>query len=159
MREGEFVGHVVSASGHSPLPSLVDKISRAARPGNCKELQRFLGLVNYYREYIPNMADVTQPLYDLTKKGKDWVWDGKCESAFCKLRGILSDSPIVLAYPDWKKEFYLQTDASTIAVGGVLSQGKRKWTPETYCILFFWSLLYTKELFSRRIRVLGFDSR
>ena len=122
MREGEFVGHVVAASGHSPLPSLVDKISRAARPGNCKELQRFLGLVNYYREYIPNMADVTQPLYDLTKKGKDWVWDGKCESAFCKLRGILSDSPIVLAYPDWKKEFYLQTDASTIAVGGVLSQ-------------------------------------
>ena len=76
-----------SGFGHSPLPPLVDKIPIAARPGNCKELQRFLGLVNYYREYSSNMADVTQPLYDLARKGRDWVWDGKCESAYCKLRG------------------------------------------------------------------------
>ena len=119
---GEFLGHMLSPDGRSPLPRLVGKIREAEKPTNRKQVQRFLGLANFYREYIPNFAVIAEPLYLLTRELRAWTWGEQEENAFRSLRIKLSESPITLAFPDWRREFVLQTDASSIAVGGVLAQ-------------------------------------
>ena len=120
--EGEFVGHTVPANGHHPVPRLVEKIMEAPQPKTKKELLRFLGLINYYREYIPKFAVLADPLYHLTHESVDWIWSEAAENAFTILKNRLTTTPLILAFPDWTSEFSLQVDASSVAVGGVLSQ-------------------------------------
>ena len=103
----EFVGHLVTPEGHKPLPSNVDKIASYKPPRSKLELQRFLGLVNFYRDYIPRMASTAEPLYKLTRTGVPYVWDGEANTAFYTLRHSLTKSPVMLAYPDWRRAFYL----------------------------------------------------
>ena len=57
-RKIEFLGHLLSENGIDPLPSIVGKIEQQARPTNVKRLRSLLGLVNYYREFLPNMAKI-----------------------------------------------------------------------------------------------------
>ena len=74
----EFVG----PGGHKPLPSNVEKMAAYERPKDKLELQRFLGLVNFYRDYIPSMATIAQTLYALTRKGGLYSWNQECYAAF-----------------------------------------------------------------------------
>ena len=97
---GKFLGHIVSSNGRSPLPRLVKKIHEAENPMNRKQVQRFLGLANFYREYIPNFAAIAEPLYTLTHSMREWTWGEREESAFRSLRTKLSESPVTLAFPD-----------------------------------------------------------
>ena len=64
--EIEFVGHVITAEGHRPLPRLIEKIKIQKRPSSLRQLKAFLVLLNYYREFLPNVAQVSSPLYNLT---------------------------------------------------------------------------------------------
>ena len=121
-RETEFVGHTITPDGHMPLPSNIQRVAAYQQPKNRTELQRFLGLVNFYRDYIPDMANVADPLYKLTRKGKSFFWDRSARNAFDTLKHALTSSPVLLAYPEWDRPFYLQADAFQVAVGGVLSQ-------------------------------------
>ena len=118
----EFLGHLLGGDGIRPLPSIVGKIERQARPTDVKRLRSFLGLVNYYREFLPNMAETAVPLYKLTKKGVMWNWNRECENSYQELCKAFTDNPIILGYPDWKRHFYVEVDASGSAVGGVLTQ-------------------------------------
>ena len=120
--QGEFLGHVVSREGHTQSPRLVDKIRNAATPRSKKDLLRFLGLANLYREYVPNFAAIAGPLYQLTQDKSHWAWKDNAASAFDSLKSKLTASPVILAFPDWESEFVLQVDASSTAVGGILSQ-------------------------------------
>ena len=97
---GEFLGHIVSHEGHSPIPRLLNKISNAQIPSSKKQLQRFLGLANFYREYIPKFATVAEPLYALTGDRKEWSWGAREEEAFQSLKTMLTKSPTTLAFPD-----------------------------------------------------------
>ena len=83
---GEFLGHKVSHEGHSPIPRLVNKIRNAQRPSSKRQLQRFLGLANLYRDYIPKFATVAEPLYALTGERKEWAWGVQEEEAFQSLK-------------------------------------------------------------------------
>ena len=121
-REGEFVGHMITAEGHYPTPRLVEKIKTAERPRTKKELLRFLGLVNYYREHVQGFANIAEPLYRLTHDSAEWSWNETAETAFHSLRSKLIQPPVMLAFPNWNSEFTLQVDASVKAVGGVLTQ-------------------------------------
>ena len=69
----EQLGLVISASGISPSPSNVSKINEFPRPNNIKELKRFLGMSNYYREFIPRFSEVAGPLQELDSKGSHFV--------------------------------------------------------------------------------------
>ena len=119
---GEFLGHIVTETGHRPAERLVSKIEQAQVPVNKKQLQKFFGLANFYRDYIKEFAEIVEPLYTLTQDVREWVWGEREEHAFDTLRTKLSKSPVILAYPDWHEDFVLQTDASNIAVGGILLQ-------------------------------------
>ena len=84
-------------------------------------MQQFLGLANYYRKFVKNFAAIAKPLHRLTEKNTDFKWTVECQHAFEVLRACLS-SPPVLSYPDYSRRFVLDTDASDIGIGAVLSQ-------------------------------------
>lgn len=86
-----------------------------------RNVQVFLGMVVYYRRFIPNFAKIADPLFYLLKNNTTFSWTKDCQQSFEQLTKLLSTSPI-LAYPDFDWEFIVQTDASLSAIGAVLSQ-------------------------------------
>ena len=90
-------------------------------PTCVKDIQRFVGLCNYYRRFVENFAQIARPLHNLTKKNNKFIWDNKCENAFQELKNRLTTAP-VLIHPDPSKPFIVECDASNYAIGGILSQ-------------------------------------
>ena len=92
-------------------------------PSDVATLRQFIGLASYYRRFVPGFARTAAPLHALTKKDVPFNWTPQCDEAFCKLKDILITAP-VLAYPHFgsDKEFILETDASGLGLGAVLSQ-------------------------------------
>lgn len=106
-----------------PAIEKLKAVEDAPRPSTKKEVRSFLGLLGYYRKFVPNFATVAAPLSDLTKKGvpNKFEWTLMCENAFRTLKSRLLSSPI-LRLPDLSKSFILRTDASNHGVGAVLMQ-------------------------------------
>ena len=119
----EFVGHVVGVDGLSPCQDKVSKIQQASIPKQKKELRSFLGLVGYYRKFIPNFAEKASALTELTRKGQPntLVFTEAQFNAFMELKNALINPP-VLRLPDVNRMFILRTDASNSALGAVLLQ-------------------------------------
>jgi transposase InsO family protein len=116
-----YLGHVVSHGSIQPHPDKVKAISEYPRPTNEKQLRQFLGLASYYRRFIRNFSSIASPLYRLLEKKVPYTWCSACESAFSTLKRLLAND-VTLAFPDFSKPFRVTTDASNIAMGGVLSQ-------------------------------------
>ena len=124
-KEVEFLGHVVTPSGIKPNPNKINCIENFPIPTNTKQIKSFLGLLGYYRRFIPNFAKIVQPLTQcLRKDAKINPLDPDFITCFEHCKQLLTNSPI-LAYPDFTKPFKLTTDASNVAVGGVLSQSEK----------------------------------
>ena len=117
----EFLGHWISRE-RSPLRGYLERLKKFTRPQNVKQLQRLLGTVNYYRCYIENIAHIAEPLYLLTRRRMGWAWNKRCKEAFLRLRSTLARESVVLAFPNWKEPFHLETDAYGSEVGAVLGQ-------------------------------------
>ena len=102
-------------------------------PKCVKDIQKFLGLVNYYRQFIENFASIARPLHDLVKKDKKWAWTEKQEKAFRELKERFTKEP-VLAAPDIDKKMRIEVNISDYATEGVLSMecGDGLWRPVTY---------------------------
>ena len=120
-RQVSFLGHVVSDSGIMPDPAKIKAVNNIPSPRNIKDVRSFLGLAGYYRKFIPSFSSIAAPLLHLTQKAASFMWTDACEQAFQRLKQLLCSAPI-LAYPDFGKDFVLQTDASDYGVGAVLSQ-------------------------------------
>lgn len=120
-REVAFLGHIASENGTRCDPEKTIAIQDWPRPRTCKEIKSFLGLVNFYRAYIPNCAALAYPLNQLTRKHVRFKWDDDCERAFNALKGSLV-SPPILAYPTPTGKLILQTDASGYGIAAILSQ-------------------------------------
>ena len=84
-------------------------------------LQQFAGLENFYRNFVENYSKIATPLYRLTRKNEVFVWNEQCESAFSELKKRITSSPILAAFQP-HEPCRLQTDASAIGVGEILSQ-------------------------------------
>ncbi|MEW8548166.1 MAG: pol polyprotein, partial [Candidatus Thiodiazotropha sp.] len=120
-RRVAFLGHVATESGTECDPEKTAAIQNWPRPTNVKEVRSFLGLVNFYRSYIPQCASMAYPMNHLTRKHVKFKWDEKCEESFNALKRCLVTPPI-LAYPTRTGKFLLQTDASGQGIGSILSQ-------------------------------------
>ncbi|KAL5509240.1 hypothetical protein EMCRGX_G004577 [Ephydatia muelleri] len=116
-----YLGHRITRDGVATDPGKIDAVRKWAVPRTVQEVQRFLGLVGYYRKFVSNFAATAKPLYRLTERGREFIWTTECEAAFLKLKSRLVSAPI-LAFPDFTKMFILDTDASQSGVGAVLSQ-------------------------------------
>ena len=120
-KELEYLGHIVSKDGVKPLPAKLEAIQKMLPPTNVTKLQSFLGLIGYYRRFIPSFAISAQALFNLLKKDVEFKWDKACQSNFEDLKQALCSTP-VLRFPNYNQQFILFTDASMYAVGVVLSQ-------------------------------------
>ena len=116
-----YLGHIVSANGIQPDKSKIQAVSAYPVPQDTKQLRQFLGLTNYYRRFVENYSKIAQPLHNLLKKEKKFSWNPEAQDAFEKLKQQLVTPPI-LTFPDFAQEFIVHTDASDVALGGVLSQ-------------------------------------
>lgn len=115
----EYLGHIISGDGIRPDPAKFSIIEEWPVPKTVKDVQSFLGLVNYYRRFIENFADIARPLYKLTSKGAPFLWSPECQEAFEILKHKVMTPP-VLSFPNFSEPFVLQTDASDKAIGAVL---------------------------------------
>ena len=117
----EFLGHLISRDGIQMDPQKVEAVQKFPTPKSVKDLQSFLGLVNFYKKFSMQHAELCRPLFDLLKKNSVWHWDDHLQAAFDKVKRIFIDD-VMLAYPCFDKEFFLNTDASLNAVSGELFQ-------------------------------------
>ncbi|GFW87510.1 retrovirus-related Pol polyprotein from transposon 297 [Trichonephila clavipes] len=119
-----FRGHRIGSGSRSPSDLKIKAIADFPRPTTKTHVRSFLGLVGYYSHYIPNYSTIASPLTDALKgkiKKEKITWDEKCGKAFEELKAKLVTQPILFA-PDFATEFILQTDASEVGAGVVLSQ-------------------------------------
>ena len=116
-----FLGHVVSHSGIYTDPAKIKAVRDWPIPISAKQVRSFLGLCSYYRKFIHCFAVIARPLHKLTEKDATFIWAPECQEAFQKLKTALISAPI-LAYSRPEGQFMLDTDASGVAVGAVLSQ-------------------------------------
>ena len=126
----EFLGYTVTDSGISPLSERVDAIRAVPPPTSVKELQSFLGMINYYRRFIPKAAQHLYPLFDLLKgKPKSLDWTPACQTSFEAVKSALAATTL-LHHPRTGANLAVTTDASNYAIGAVLEQrGPSGWEP------------------------------
>ena len=116
-----YLGHILSEDGVETDPDKISCIKSWPIPSKVEELRQFLGIATYYRRFVPEFAHIAAPLHRLTNKGNAYSWTPECNDAFCILKHKLSSAP-VLCFPQFEKEFVVDTDASDLGLGAVLSQ-------------------------------------
>ena len=120
----EFLGHHISANGIAPLPSKVQAIQDFLPPSTVRKLSEFLGLINFYRHFVPPCSSILQPLTDLLSNkcsSKSFHLSDVALAAFNAIKTALANA-ILLVHPSPNAPYCLMVDASNIAVGGVLQQ-------------------------------------
>jgi hypothetical protein len=118
----EILGHTISAAGAAHKANHAAEIENCPPPQDVKQLQRFLGMVNFYRRFLPKCAQVLRPLTDLLKGGaKTLEWTASAQEAFQAAKRILA-AVVPLQHPAPTAELSLATDASDTHIGGVMQQ-------------------------------------
>ncbi|GFU53953.1 retrovirus-related Pol polyprotein from transposon 17.6 [Trichonephila clavipes] len=93
-------------------------------PKNSKEVWKCLGMAGWYQKFIPQYADICEPLYLLKRKGAKFNWSTEAQDSFDKIKRALTEAP-VLQLPNFTEQFNLFTDASGVGIGAVLNQNHR----------------------------------
>jgi hypothetical protein len=122
-KEVRYLGHTVSSEGITTDPEKLKVVREWPTPKNKHEIRSFLGLCTYYRRFILGFANIVKPLSKLTEQKQPFQWTSEVEAAFQKLKRPLCSAP-VLAYPQPGQRFIVDTGASNVGIGGVLSQVK-----------------------------------
>ena len=169
-----YLGHVIGGGQVTPDPQKLDAMRDYPTPVSKKQVRAFLGLAGYYCHFVSHFSTIAEPLTELTKsRNSDKVkWTDNCEVAFCKPKGLLMTPPVLkVVEPD--KPYILQTDATELGLGAVLSQLKdgeehpvafasRKLLPreknysviEKECLAIVWSLqVFYAYLFEQRFSI------
>lgn len=120
-----FLGYVAGGGSVRPQVDKLQAILLCAPPSTKKSVRSFLGLIGWYRRFIPNFASRAAPLTDLTRKSSSSKvkWTSECEHAFQDLKSCLCKDP-VLQSPNFDLPFVVQTDVSELGLGAVLLQGE-----------------------------------
>ena len=128
----EFLGHQVCSSGIRPLTAKVEALRRHPKPATVKELQQFLGLLNFYRRFIPGAAKTLAPLTEQLKGApagsSKLQWSAAMSTAFDTAKASLSASAL-LSHPSSSAELVVVADASSSHVGAALHQRRRTSDP------------------------------
>ena len=136
--EIKYLGRVVSAEGIKPDPKAVSKLRDWEIPRNKTEMQSFLGFANYYREFIHWHAKLVARLHAITGIKATFAWGTEQQLAFNEIKKALIDAT-ALAQPDSEGDFMLDTDASAVAISGILHQWQgpsllcQKWVNTLLC--------------------------
>ena len=116
----EYLGYIIDEEGLRPTAEKVKAISEAPEPKNVAELHSFLGMINYYGRFLPNMSTQLAPLYRLLRKDVQWSWTNEQNKAFEAAKKALQTDSLLVHY-DSSKPLLLACDASQYGLGAVLS--------------------------------------
>src|SRR6266478_1945739 len=120
-KEVKYLGLVISKDHVTMDLTKVCGVMEWPIPMKVKEVQSFLGFVNFYQKFIHDFSDIACPLYALTRKTQQWVWGSPEQEVFDALKKAVTSTPI-LTFPSQSGCFHLECDASNFATGAVLSQ-------------------------------------
>lgn len=115
-----YLGHTINEQGLHPTQEKVNEIINSPRPTNISALRTFLGMVNYYQQFIPNMASKLTPLYQLLQKNTKFTWSKECQNAFESLKKEICSEKVLTPF-QVELPVILATDASPTGYGAVLS--------------------------------------
>ena len=136
----EYLGFILGRNGVAMHPNKLATISEWPEPCSVKEVQRFLGLANFYRRFISHYASIAAPLYDLTRKNTPTTFSltNEARKAFESLKSSFLSAP-VLTHHDPSKQTFLFTDASDFAISGIPHQADKAGNLHPLCF-FSWKL-------------------
>ena len=122
----KYLGRMSDRHGVRPDPESVEAVLTWKAPRTDKQLLSFIGSANYYREFIKEYTDKVYPMQKLMRnKGKKFEWNEEAQAAFENTKRVLCEAP-VLGIPTEKGIYVLDTDASEVAISGILHQ-EQKW--------------------------------
>jgi hypothetical protein len=147
-RQIEYLGHIVSKEGVEPVKAKILAIQQWPVPSTIKALRGFLGLTGFYRRFIKGYASIAAPLSQLLKKDQ-FGWSPEAQLAFEALKLAVSQAP-VLVLPDFSVPFTVETDASGVGMGAVLSQHHHPiaFFSKPFCPKLQTASTYVRELFA-----------
>ena len=128
----EYLGHTITARGLQPQATKVRAIADASPPVSVSQLKAFLGMLNYYSRFLPDLATLLAPLYTLLQSARKWSWEEPQQRAFNEAKKLLTTSTL-LTHFDPKKPVILSCDASPYGVGAVLSHQMDDGTEQPIC--------------------------
>ena len=133
IREVGFLGVIIGEDGVRMEKEKVQGVVEWPVPKSVKDVQKFLGLANYYRRFVKDFAKIAKPLHEMTRKETKWSWGERQQKAFEELKERFITEP-VLVTPDLDREMRVEADASDFATGGVLSMKCKdeRWRPVAY---------------------------
>ena len=116
-----YMGHVISADGLKPSEERVEAIVKIPTSENVKQLESFIGKLNYYGKFLPSFSTICAPLNRLYRQDVDWIWSAVCDQAFIQLKEMLAQKTRLVHY-DPTKPITLAADASSYDIGAVIYQ-------------------------------------
>ena len=119
--EVSYLGYKIDGSGIHPTTEKLNAITNAPAPKDITQLRSYLGILNFYRKFLPNAATVLEPLNELMRAKVSWFWGPKQEKAFQDSKSMLLNSKVLIHY-DPKLPIVITTDSSSYGMGAVLSQ-------------------------------------
>ena len=121
LEEGKLLGHIISKDGIRIDPDRIQAILQMPHPRNVKELQGFLGKINFLRRFIPNLAELIRLLNNMLKKDSKVKWTVEAKQAFEIIKLALTRTP-VLTNPQFDRDFIIFSFASQHTIAAVLLQ-------------------------------------
>ncbi|XP_040172539.1 uncharacterized protein K02A2.6-like [Anopheles arabiensis] len=118
-RQVRYLGHILDNHGIRPDPAKIAAIKDLSAPTDVSGVRSFLGAVNYYGRFIPNMRKLRYPLDNLLKEGSSFKWSPECQKAFEQFKSILS-SELLLTHYDPRREIVVSADASSVGLGATI---------------------------------------
>ena len=97
-KEIPYMGHLVTADGLRPDPEKIEAVHNMPKPDNVKAVRRFCGFVNYLAKFLPRLAEVLEPIQQLTRKDVPWQWQHEHEAAFEKVKELVTEAPLLKYY-------------------------------------------------------------
>ena len=121
VRSVKYLGHNFNKEGMQPDDERVKAVKNLSAPKSKKDVQKIMGLFNYFRNFIPNLSEVSAPLRKLLKKDVEFSWSNQHEICFEKMKSLLCEAPVLANFDD-SKEITIHTDASKDGIGCCLLQ-------------------------------------
>ena len=117
----KYLGHRISYNTIKPVKDNLISIKNFPIPDTRKKIRQFLGKINFYNKYVPNISIILDPLHNLLRKGQTFIWTQKCQEAFDKVKDLLCSEPILTIF-DPNLPIHIYTDASIEGIGAILKQ-------------------------------------
>jgi hypothetical protein len=120
----KYLGYWISWSGIQPIPKKVEAIENVVHPTTRKQLRRFIGMVDYYRDMWVRRSELLAPLTSMPSKTVNFNWTDEHQKSFDNIKKIICRE-VMLIFPDFSKPFHIYTDASDKQLGAVITQDEK----------------------------------